>query len=79
MTLDEIYTHYGSWTTLARSLDLGTTTYQLWRKQGYIPFKSQVFIEYQSHGRFKANKSHGEPIRKPYGRPRPSSHSNAIT
>lgn len=61
MLLQELYEHYGNWTRLVRELDFGTSTCQLWRKRGYIPFKTQLLIEYKTKGRFKANEKHGMP------------------
>lgn len=62
MLLDELYKHYGNWTRLARALSLGNSTYQVWRKKGYIPFKSQLLIERQTNGLFKAEERHGTPF-----------------
>lgn len=64
MLLDELYDHFGNWTRLVRTLNLGNSTYQIWRRQGFIPFKAQLFIEYQTKGLFKANEEHGETLRK---------------
>ncbi len=61
MLLSELYEHYGTWTKLVRELDLGNSTYQLWRKKGYIPFKSQLLIERKTKGLFKALEDHGKP------------------
>lgn len=64
MLLTELYEHYGTWTHLVRDLGLGNSTYQIWRKQGYIPFKTQLFIENKTKGRFKAREEHGKPVIK---------------
>lgn len=61
MLLEELYQHYGTWTNLVRDLDLGNSTYVVWRKKGYIPFKAQLLIENKTQGFFKADKDHGEP------------------
>lgn len=61
MLLNQLYEHYGTWTKLVRELDLGNSTYQVWRNQGYIPFKSQLLIENKTKGHFKANELHGKP------------------
>lgn len=64
MLLDELYKYYGeSWTKLTRNLDISNNTYQIWRKQGFIPYKTQCFIEVKTKGRFQANKAHGEEIK----------------
>ena len=61
MLLSELYEHYGTWTQLVRELNLGNSTYQIWRKKGYIPFKAQLLIENKTKGFFKAYEEHGEP------------------
>lgn len=61
MLLDELHKYYGTWTLLARELDLGNSTYQLWRSKGYIPFKAQLLIENKTKGLFKACEEHGKP------------------
>lgn len=58
MLLDELHAYYVTWTNLSRSLCLGTNTYQSWRKKGYIPFRSQLLIENETKGLFKACKEH---------------------
>jgi hypothetical protein len=68
MLLNDLYDHYGTWTQLVRQLNLGNSTYQVWRKQGYIPFKAQLLIENMTHGLFKANEAHGKPALKMEGR-----------
>jgi len=62
MLLSELYEYYGTWTRVVRELDLGSSTYQLWRKQGFIPFKAQLLIEYKTNGRFKAKESHAKEL-----------------
>lgn len=64
MLLDELYEHYGSWTQLTRKLDLSNSTYQTWKKKGYIPFKTQLLIQHKTNGLFKASEEHGESIKK---------------
>lgn len=61
MILNELYEYYGTWTELCRELKLGNNTYQTWRRQGYIPFQTQLLIENRSRGRFKADEKHGRP------------------
>lgn len=62
MLLSELHAYYGTWTLLARELDLGNSTYQLWKKQGYIPFKAQLLIENKTKGLFKACEAEGKPV-----------------
>ncbi len=61
MLLSELYEHYGTWSELCRELRLGNSTYQIWRRKGYIPFRAQLLIENRTQGLFKACESHGEP------------------
>jgi hypothetical protein len=61
MLLGELYEHYGTWTKMVRELDLGNSTYQIWRKKGYIPFRSQLLIERKTKRLFKAVEEHGRP------------------
>lgn len=61
MLLNELYEYYGTWTHLVRELGLGNSTYQVWRKQGYIPFTMQLLIENRTKGLFKACEDHGKP------------------
>ncbi len=67
MLLDELYAHYGTYAELARRLNLGSTTYQRWKRIGYIPFNSQLVIQHSTDGMFKASKEHGEPQKKRAG------------
>jgi hypothetical protein len=57
-----LHAYYGTWTLLARELGMGNSTYQVWRKQGYIPFAAQLLIENKTKGLFKACEKHGKPI-----------------
>ncbi|HHF7341016.1 TPA: hypothetical protein ACTTVN_000630 [Legionella anisa] len=61
MLLSELYEHYGTWTKLSRELGLGNSTYSVWRKQGYIPWKAQCVIENITNRKFIASKEHAEP------------------
>ncbi len=62
MLINELYEYYGSWAKLSRALEMGSGTYWTWKKRGYIPFPTQLMIEYKTKGRFKASEEHGEPI-----------------
>lgn len=64
MLLNDLYEYYGTWTYLVRELDLGTSTYQIWRRQGYIPFTAQLLIENKTKGLFKAREEHGRPVKR---------------
>ncbi len=61
MFLEELHEYFGTWTNMVRELGLGNSTYQVWRRQGYIPFPSQLLIENKSKGMFKASEEHGKP------------------
>jgi len=65
MLLDELYSHYGTWTNMVRQLNLGSTTYLLWKKNGFIPFKTQLLIQHKTKGRFKAKEDHARPTCSP--------------
>lgn len=62
MLLSELYEYFGTWTLLGRQLGLGASTYQVWKKQGYIPFTMQLLIENRTNGRFKACEAQGKPV-----------------
>lgn len=69
MKLGDLYAYYGcNWTQLCRELDIGNSTYQAWRNKGYIPFKTQLLIENQTNGLFKASREDAEPRTKRVGR-----------
>lgn len=58
MKMDELKAHYGTWTKMARSLELGSNTHQNWRRIGYIPYTTQLLIEKKTNGLFKADMEH---------------------
>jgi len=60
MLLQELYDHYGTWTKLSRDLGFGSSTYQIWRKKGCIPYPSQLVIEKKTKGIFKADEEHAK-------------------
>jgi hypothetical protein len=62
MLIEELYEHFGSWARLGRDLDLGSTTYQNWRKNGYIPYTTQLIIEKKTNSKFLADKNHGRKV-----------------
>lgn len=68
MLLEELHEYFGTWTQLMRELELGNSTYQVWRKQGYIPFKAQLLIENRTKGLFKACELQGKPPSSKKGR-----------
>lgn len=62
MLLRELYEYYGTWTSLCRELGMGNNSYQRWKKQGYIPFQTQLLIEHKTKRRFKAREEDAQPI-----------------
>lgn len=54
MTLEEAHAFFGSWSKMARFLDIGMSTYQYWRKIGYIPYVRQLHIEKKTNGHLMA-------------------------
>lgn len=64
MKLTELYEYYGTWADMGRALNLGNSTYTVWRKNGYIPYPTQLLIEKKTKGRFKALEAHGRPVTK---------------
>lgn len=61
MLMQELYDYYGNWTELARQLHFSPSTYQGWKKQGYIPYTTQLLIEKKTNGAFLAQEEHGRP------------------
>jgi hypothetical protein len=59
MLLAELYAYFGSWASLSRNLGFGSTTYQYWRRIGYIPYPTQVLIEKKTDRMFLADRDHG--------------------
>lgn len=64
MLLQELYEYYGTYAEMGRELRLSTSSYQIWRKQGYIPYTTQLIIEKKTKRLFKACESHGKPVVK---------------
>lgn len=62
--MQELYEHYGSWAEMGRELRLGNSTYQTWKKKGYIPYTTQLVIEKKTGGLFMASEQHGKPAKK---------------
>lgn len=67
MLVQELYEHYGNWSEVIRKLQVGLQAPYNWRQLGYIPFKTQLLIEYKTNGLFKADEAHGGPykVRRP--------------
>lgn len=54
MLLKELHEHYKNWSLFARELGFGFTSYQKWKRKGYIPYATQCVIEKKTGGLFKA-------------------------
>lgn len=61
MRLKELHQHYGTYTAIAHEFKQGMNAHQYWRKIGYIPFASQLLIEYKTNGLFKASEEDCKP------------------
>ena len=61
MRLEEVKEYFKTWTNLAHELKHGMNVYQYWRKIGYIPFPSQLLIQYRTNGRLKASEDDAKP------------------
>lgn len=57
MLAEELKAYYGSWARMSRELDLSSTTYQNWLRNGYIPYPTQCIIEKKTNKKFKAEKT----------------------
>lgn len=55
MKLEELKEYYGTFTKMNRELNIGSSTYQTWRKNGCIPFATQCLIEKKTNRKFKAD------------------------
>jgi hypothetical protein len=55
MLATELRAYYGSWAKMSRELDMSSSTYQNWLRNGYIPFTTQCLIEKKTNRRFKAD------------------------
>lgn len=60
MLIKELYDHYGSWSKLMRTLELGSSTYQGWVRKGFIPYTTQLYIEKKTGGLFMASEEHSK-------------------
>lgn len=58
MRLEDLLEYFGTYSNMARKLELGYTTYLGWRKKGFIPYQTQCRIEVLTNYKFKANKKH---------------------
>ncbi len=62
MRIEELYSHYGTWTAVAHALELGMNSHQYWRKRGYIPYPTQLVIEKKTKGLFRASEEDAKPM-----------------
>lgn len=61
MRIEELHAYYGTWTAVSHALKIGMNTHQYWRKIGYIPYPTQLVIERETEGLFKASKEDAKP------------------
>ena len=64
MRLEELKKHYKTWASMARKLELGSSTYLGWRRQGFIPYDTQCVIEVKSNRLFLADRADEVPLKK---------------
>ena len=60
MTLHELKLYFGSGYRFNKITKMSPTTWLNWFKQGYIPLRSQVFIEKVTNGELRAKVEDGE-------------------
>lgn len=58
MLIDEVKKHFGSSYAFAQATGMHHANYQNWKKQGYIPIKTQHRIEVATEGKLKADYTH---------------------
>lgn len=56
MVVDEFYKKWGSWRKSAMKLGVSVQGMLYWRNRGSIPYKSQLLIEENTKGEFKADR-----------------------
>jgi len=66
MTIEEVYSHFGSGANVGRALGLTRQAFNIWRKRGYVPYKNQVALERLTNGQLKANMAHTQFSRNSY-------------
>lgn len=55
MTLDDVQEYFVTFRNAMRKAGLSNTAYLHWRKQGYIPYHSQIKLSEASKGYLKVN------------------------
>lgn len=58
MTLEEVNHFYGTSYQFNKKTGMHHACYGNWRKQGFIPIRTQIFLEQHSQGKLKASLSH---------------------
>lgn len=61
MTVEDIKEVYVTWANFYRKCRVAYNAHGRWLKKGYIPFKTQLLIEYDSKGKLKADIDQAEP------------------
>jgi len=58
MTYDEVIEYYGTAYRAAIENDLSTSTTSHWKRNGFIPIRSQLLLESNTSGALKADLKH---------------------
>jgi hypothetical protein len=61
MRLEDFRDLYGSYARTSRELGMGSSSYLMWQRQGYIPISTQIKIEQMTNGKLQANLGDVEP------------------
>lgn len=62
MTFDDLKKFYGSSYVFHRKTGMSRQTWMNWRKQGYIPIRSQIVLEGLTNGMLVADLAHSEMV-----------------
>jgi len=57
MTLQELYSKWGTWTAVANELKISPAGLTYWRNRGSIPFASQLVIQDKTGDMFRASRN----------------------
>lgn len=60
MTPSQVVKHFGSVRAAARSLGLSRTAIQNWKRKGFVPKRTQAWIQLETGGALKASKRNGK-------------------
>lgn len=62
MTIDEVERYFGSLYMVAKNTKYSHSTAYAWRRNGFIPIKTQMEIESLTKGALKANLLHCQQV-----------------